>query len=165
MVKNSKGCCQHGSYSQWKWILISFFPVESGDESRELALVFEKSGVWKLGSYPLEVKNKKSGAMTLKRSRIDFLHVGAPIHHMPQHLKSWEARGLTIKKKNQASISSLLKGSIGSSFIFTCPQKWSKTRFWGLLTPFLSKTGGNSLLLSPDSDSTGKNLSKSVIIV
>ena len=70
---------------------------------------------------------------------------------------------LLRKDKNQASISYLLKGSIGSRYIFTRHQKWQKkTRFWGLSTPFFSKNGANSLLPSPDS--TGKNLSKSVII-
>ena len=39
-----------------------------------------------------------------------------------------------------------------------------KNTFLELLTPFFSKTRANFLLLSPDLDSTGKNLSKSVII-
>ena len=69
---------------------------------------------------------------------------------------------LLRKRKNQASISSLLEGSIGSRYIITRPQKWPKTRLLGLLIPFFSKTRNNSLL--PNSDSTGKNLSKSVII-
>ena len=68
------------------------------------------------------------------------------------------------KDKNQASIPSLLKGSIGSRYIITRPQKWSTTHFLGLLTPFFSKTRANSLLPSPNSDSTGKNLSQSVMI-
>ena len=69
---------------------------------------------------------------------------------------------LLYKDKNQTFISSLLEGSIGSRYIFTYPQKWLKTRFLRLLTLFFSKTRANFLLPSPDS--TGKNLSKSVII-
>ena len=68
------------------------------------------------------------------------------------------------KGKNQAFISSILEASIVSRYIFTRSQKWPKSHSLGLLTPFLSKTRENSLLPSPDSDSTGKNLSKSDII-
>ena len=69
---------------------------------------------------------------------------------------------LLRKGKKQTFISSISEGSIGSRYIFTRPQYWPKTRFLGLLTPFLSKTNANSLL--PFSGSTVKNLSKSVII-
>ena len=65
---------------------------------------------------------------------------------------------LIRKGKNQAFISSNSEGSIGSSYIFTRPQKWSKTRFMVLLNQFLSKTRANSLV--PCSDSTGNNLSE-----
>ena len=71
---------------------------------------------------------------------------------------------LLRKDKNQVSIASLLEGSIGLRYIFIRPQKWPETRFLWLFTPFFSKTGANFLLPSPDLDSTGKNLSKSVII-
>ena len=67
---------------------------------------------------------------------------------------------LLRKGKNQAFISCVSEGSIGSHCIFARPQKWPETRFLELLTPFLSKTRTISLLQSPDSDSTGKNLSK-----
>ena len=59
---------------------------------------------------------------------------------------------------------SISEGSIGSRYIFTRPQKWLKTHILGLLTTFLSKTRANSLFPFLDSDSTGKNLPKSVTI-
>ena len=75
---------------------------------------------------------------------------------------TWLFCFLLWKDRSRASISFLLKGSFVSRYIFTRAQKWPKTRFLRLLTPFFSKTGANSLL--PSLDSTGKNLSKSVII-
>ena len=71
---------------------------------------------------------------------------------------------LLQKDTSQVSMSSFLEGSIGTRSTYTRPQKCPKTRFLGHLTLFFSKTRANSLLPSPDSDSTGKNLSESVII-
>ena len=74
----------------------------------------------------------------------------------PTILRSWDLVFcfLLWKGKNQAFISSISEGSIGSRYVFTRPKKWSKTRFLRHLTPFFSKTRANSLLPCPDSDST-----------
>ena len=72
----------------------------------------------------------------------------------PFRVKNKKSGAMTFllpKGKNQAFISSSSEGSIGSCYIFTGPHKWPITR-------------ANSLLPSPDSDYTGKHLSKSVII-